>query len=107
MDDTAKLTRAIRINLIGGALLLAAAALTITLAAAGILEMDTQLVLSLVFGLVMAGLAFLTARELRLDRDDRAGINRRFESRAVAWSAGLLVIGLLAVVGVIVWGLQH
>jgi hypothetical protein len=105
MNDTAKLTRAIRVNVIGGTLILAFAALTVVMVAAGILPMDTQVVVSLVFGFVIAGLAFLTARSLRQDRDDPAGIERRFQSQAVSWSAGLLAVGLVAVVGVIAWGL--
>jgi hypothetical protein len=105
MNDTAKLTRAIRINMIGGALILAAAALTLVLVAAGILPMDARVAVSIVFGFVITGLAFLTARGLRLDRDDPAGMERRFQRQAVSWSAGLLVVGLVAVVGVIAWGL--
>jgi hypothetical protein len=105
MNGTAKVTRAIRVNVIGGTLILAAAGLTAALVVAGILPMDTQVVVSLVFGCVIGGLAFLTARELRQDRDDPTGAERRFQSRAVAWSAGLLAVGLVAVVGVIAWGL--
>ena len=105
MDDKAKLARVIRINVTGGALFLAAAAVTVALVAAGVLAMDTQVVVSLVFGFVMAGLAFLTARSLRQDRDDPTGIERRFQSQAISWSAALLAVGLVAVVGVIAWGL--
>ena len=105
MNDAAKLTRAIRINVIGGTLILALAALTLVLVAAGILPMGTQVVVSLVFGFVIAGLAFLTAGSLRQDRDDPAGIERRFQSQAVSFSAVLLAVGLVAVVGVIAWGL--
>lgn len=105
MNDIAKVTRAIRVNVIGGTLILGAAGLTAALVVAGILPMDTQVVVSLVFGSVTGGLAFLTARELRQDRDDPTGVERRFQSRAVAWSAGLLAVGLVAVVGVIAWGL--
>jgi len=105
LNDTANLTRAIRINGIGGTVFLGVAALTLVLVAAGVLPLNTQLVVLLVFSLVMAGILFLTARSLRQDRDDPAGIERRFQSQAVSWSAGLLAVGLVAVVGVIAWGL--
>lgn len=105
MNDKANLTRAIRINAIGGTVFLGVGVLTLGLVAVGVLPVDTQLVVALVFGFVMAGLMFLTARSLRQDRDDPAGIERRFQSQAVAWSAGLLAVGLVAVVGVIGWGL--
>jgi hypothetical protein len=105
MNDAANLTRAIRINVIGGALFLGLIALTLVLAAAGVLPFDTRLVLALVFGIVMAGLMLLTARSLRQDRDDPAGIERRFQSQSVSWSAGLLAAGLFVVVAIIAWGL--
>jgi hypothetical protein len=105
MNDTAKLTRAVRINVIGGTVFLGVAALTFVLVVAGVLPLGTQLVVLLVFGFVMAGLMFLTARSLRQDREDPAGIERRFQSQAVSWSAALLAVGLVAVIGVIAWGL--
>ena len=104
MDTRAKLTRAARINVIAGSLSLAASAVMLGLVAVGLRPMDTGLAVSLVFASVIAALAFLSARGLWQDRDDPAGIERRFRSQAVAWSAGLLLFGLLVVVVVIVWG---
>ena len=105
MNDAAKLTRAIRINVIGGTAFIGLAALTLVLVAAGVLPLNTRLVVLLAFGFVMAGIMFLTARSLREDRDDPAGIEGRFQSHSVRWAAGLLAVGLVAVVGVIAWGL--
>lgn len=105
MDDRARLTRAIRVNVIGGMVILAAVAITLVLVVAGLLPVDTALVVSLVFGVVIAGLALLTARSLRQDRDDPAGVERRFESQAPSWSAGLLAVGLVAIVAIVAWGL--
>lgn len=105
MNDTAKLARAIRVNVVGGVLFLGLVAVTLVLIVAGVLPLDTQLVVSLAFGFVMAGLMFLTARSLRQDRDDPAGVERRFQSQAVSWSAGLLAVGLVAIIGVIAWGM--
>jgi hypothetical protein len=105
MNDAAKLTRVIRVNVIGGTVMLALAALTLVLVAVGILPLSTQVVVSLKFALVIAGLMILTARGVRQDRDDPGGVERRFQSQAVSMSAALLGVGLVTVVGVIAWGL--
>ncbi len=104
MTDAAKLTRAIRINIIGGTVILAVSVFTVVLVAVGILPLDTQAVVVITVGFVFAGLSFVTARSLPQDRDDPAGIERRFQSGALLWSAGLLAVGLVAVVSVIAWG---
>ena len=59
----------------------------------------------LVYGSVMGSLMLLMARAVRLDRDDPAGIERRFESGAVVAAAVLLVVSIAVVVGLIAWGL--
>ena len=105
-NDVAKINRAIRINEIAGGLMLAVTAVSIVLVVSGIVSFGPRVVLWLVFGLVPAVLTLWTARSIRRDRDDPAGIERRFEVTATRLGAAVIVIGLAVVIGVIVWGLM-
>ena len=71
----------------------------------GLLPWKPTTAVWLVFGAGGASLAFLTARSLRQDRDDPAGVERRFQAQANALGAAVVVVGLVAVVGLIVFGL--
>jgi hypothetical protein len=42
---------------------------------------------------------------MKQDLDDPAGIDRRYEAMAMRLGAGVVVLGLAAVIGVIAWGL--
>jgi uncharacterized membrane protein len=108
MNDTAKITRAIRLNAAAGVAMLASVVLAIVLVLAGAFEWDAHMAVSLGIGTVSGSLALLLAWSLRRDRDDPAGIERRerrLESATVVWGAAILLVGLVAVVGLIVWGL--
>ena len=105
MTDDAKFGMVIRINTIGGIVLLGMVAMTVGLLLVGALPWDARAIVGLVFGLVLASLAFLTARSAKQDRADPAGVESRFETGALAWSAVLLGTGLVVVVGIVVAGL--
>jgi len=105
MNDTARLDRAIRINLIAGGLMLALVAVLIALVATDLVSFGPRVIVSLVFGLVPAGLTLWTARSLQQDRDDPAGIERRFGETATRLAAAVIVLGLASIAGLIVWGL--
>jgi hypothetical protein len=108
MDDTAKLDRAIRLNVVSAIVMLSGGALGVALLAAGVLPSDGGSVPWMGFAGVIGLLQALTAWSLRRDRDDPAGIERRFgklASAAVVWAAVLLLAAALLVVGIIAWGL--
>ena len=108
MDDSAKFTRAIRLNVAGGVAMLACVGLFLALVLLGVFDWETGMIVPLGIGVITGSLAFLTAWGLRLDRDDPAGIKRRerrLEAGAVAWGLALLLVALLSVVAIIVWGL--
>ena len=105
MNDTAKIDRAIRINTIGAGVWVVLVALRLGLSAAGLLPWDLGTVVWLTFGVGAAAVALQSARSLGQDRDDPAGIERRFEAQANVLGAGVIVIGLAAVIGLIAWGL--
>jgi uncharacterized membrane protein len=108
MNDTAKLTRAIRLNAAAGVVMFASVALGLILVGVGAFQWDAHTAVSIGMGTVSGSLALLVAWGMRLDRDDPAGIERRerrLESAAVVWGAAILLVGLVAVVGLIVWGL--
>jgi hypothetical protein len=106
MDDHARIARFMRINEIAGAAILGFVGLTAALIVLGALPWDGRAAANLVFGLVLSALMFLTARSAKQDLEDPAGIERRFLSGSMAWSAVLLGAGLVAVIGIIVWGLS-
>jgi cadmium resistance protein CadD (predicted permease) len=99
MNDTAKIDRAIRIDLIAGGLMLAIVAVSIAFVATGVAPMGPRMVVWLVFGVVPALLTLWTARSMRQDRDDPAGIERRFEETATRLGAAVIVLGLASVAG--------
>jgi hypothetical protein len=105
MNESAKIDRAIRLNMIGGGVMLALVAVSSVLIATGLVPIGPRAVIWLIFGVVTASLTLLTARSMRQDRDDPAGISRRYEAAASTLGAAVVVIGLAAVVGLIVWGL--
>ena len=105
MNDTARIDRAIRINLIAGGLMLAIVAVSLVFVATGLVPIGPRVVVWLIFGGVPAMLTLWTARSMRQDRDDPAGIERRFEETATKLGAAVIVLGLAAVVGLIAWGL--
>ena len=104
MNDEAKVARVIRINTIAGSVIVGLVVLSAALVAVGGLTLDGRAIVSLVFGLVLASLMFLTARSAKQDLADPAGRERQFQSESLGWSAFLLVAGLVAVVGIVVWG---
>ena len=104
MNDTARIDRAIRINLIAGGLMLALVAVLIALVATGLVSFGPRVIVSL-FGLVPAGLTLWTARSMQQDRDDPAGIERRFGETATRLAAAVIVLGLASIAGLVVWGL--
>ena len=106
MNDTARIDRAIRINVIAGGLMLALVAVLIVLVATGLVSFGPRVIVSLVFGVVPAGLTLWTARSMQQDRDDPAGIERRFEQTATRLGAAVIVLGLATVAGLIAWGLM-
>jgi hypothetical protein len=108
MNDTAKINRAIRFNVAAGVVMLACVVLALILVGAGAFQWDAHMAVSLGMGTVSGSLALLIAWSLRRDRDDPAGIERRLhrlEAATVVWGAALLLVGLVAVAGIIVWGL--
>ncbi|HEU5202961.1 MAG TPA: hypothetical protein VFU17_01555 [Candidatus Limnocylindrales bacterium] len=105
MNEIANIDRAIRLNLIAGGLMLAVVAALIALVAAGFVSFGPRVVVWLVFGVVPAGLTLWTARSMHQDRNDPAGIDRRYEITATRLGAAVIVLGLAAVAGAIVWGL--
>jgi hypothetical protein len=105
MNDTARIDRAIQMNVIAGGLMLALVAVLIVLVATGLVSFGPRVIVSLVFGVVPAGLTLWTARSMQQDRDDPAGVERRFEETATRLGAAVIVLGLAAVLGVIAWGL--
>ncbi len=108
MNDTAKITRAIRLNTAAGVLMLATVGLSLVLVLVGAIQWEARMALGLGMGAMTGSFALLTAWGLRLDRDDPAGIERRvrrLEAGAVVWGAALLLVALLAVAGIIAWGL--
>jgi hypothetical protein len=104
MSDDAKIARVVRINTIAGRVILGVVVLSAALIVVGALPWDGRAIASLVFGIVLASFMFVTARSARQDLIDPAGRERRFQSESLVWSAILLVAGLVAVVGIIVWG---
>jgi hypothetical protein len=88
--------------------MLALVALSVILVGAGALQWSARMAIPLGIGAVSGSLALLTAWSLRRDRDDPAGIERRerrLEAATIVWAAALLLVGLLAVAGIILWGL--
>jgi hypothetical protein len=108
MNDTAKITRAIRINAVAGVVMFAFVALALIPVAASAFQWDAHTAVSLGIGTVSGSLALLLVWSLRRDRDDPAGIERRerrLESATVVWGAAILLVGLVAVLVLIVWAL--
>ena len=105
MTDTTRIDRAIRLNVIAGGLMLVIVAVLIALVAAGFVSFGPRVVVWLVFGVVPAGLTLWTARSMQQDRNDPAGMERRYETTATRLGAAVIVLGLAGVAGVIVWGL--
>ena len=105
MNDTAKIDRAIRLNVIGGGLMLGIAAVSTVLIASGLVSFGPRAVVWIALTAVSASLSLWTARSMRQDRDDPAGIERRYESGATALGAAVIVVSVVAVVGLIAWGL--
>lgn len=106
MNDDAKLVRVIRINAIGGSVMLGLLVLTGVLIVAGALPWDYGTAVQLgLLGLLPTALAFLIVWSARRDLVDPAGRERRYQQAALAFGAGVIVVGLLVVVGVIAWGL--
>ena len=84
MDNDAKFARVIRINVVGGTLLLAALALSVVLMAVGFLPTDAREVLTLlVFGGIPMLLLFAT---VWLARKERARAQALAQSRTAASS---------------------
>ena len=107
MNDTAKLDRAIRINVIGGSLMVGSAALAAVLIASGLLSVGSLTVASVALTAVSGSLLLWTARTMRQDRDDPAGIERRYESDARILGSAVIAVGLAVVVGLIAWGIAR
>lgn len=88
--------------------MLAIVGLALALVLVGVVPWETRMVMPLAMGTASGSLALLIAWALRRDRDDPAGIERRerrLEAATVIWGAALLLVALLAVAGIIVWGL--
>jgi hypothetical protein len=100
-----KVNRAIQLNLIAGGLMLASIAVSVPLIASGLLSWGPRAAVWLVFGVVTASLSLWTARSMQQDRDDPAGVERRFETAANALGAAVIILGLASVAGLIAWGL--
>jgi hypothetical protein len=105
MNDAARIDRAIRLNLIAGGLMLALVAVLIALVATGLVSFGPRVVVWLAFGVVPAGLTLWTARSMQQDRDDPAGVERRFEAAATTLGAAVIVVSVAGVIGLIAWGL--
>ena len=105
MTDTARIDRAIRINLVASGLMLVLVGVSMVLVVTGLVSMGPRVVVWLVFGLVSALLTLWTARSMWQDRNDPAGIERRYEITATRLGAAVIVLGLAGVAGLIVWGL--
>jgi hypothetical protein len=99
-----KVNRAIQLNLIAGGLMLASIAVSVPLIASGLVSWGPRAAVWLV-GVVTASLSLWTARSLQQDRDDPAGVERRFETAANALGAAVIILGLASVVGLIARGL--
>lgn len=106
MTDDAKLATVIRINFIGGSVMLAAIGVTAILIWIGALPWDAGMMVRLAFfGLVPTALAFVTAWAARRDLADPAGRERRYQQSAAVIGASVIVVGLAVVLGLIVWGI--
>jgi hypothetical protein len=105
MNDTARIDRAIRLNIIAGAAQLALVAVLLMLVVTGVAHWEPRVTVYLVSGVLLGSLAFLTARSIRQDRDDPAGAERRFEGTANAFGAAVIVVSVVGVVGLIAWGM--
>jgi hypothetical protein len=108
MNDSTKMTRAIRANTVGGAALLMIAAVEIVLVLAGAVSWEAGMALPLGSAAVSGVFALLIAWTLRKDRDDPDGIERReqrLEAGVVVWGGLLVVVALVLVVAIILWGL--
>jgi hypothetical protein len=108
VNDTAKITRAIRLNTVAGVAMLASVALAIGLVLVGAFQWDAGMTLPLGMAAMSGSFALLIAWSMRKDRDDPAGIERRDRRLAAAfvvWGAALLVVATVAVAGIIAWGL--
>jgi type IV secretory pathway VirB2 component (pilin) len=103
MNDTATLDRLIRLSLVGGGLLLGSAVVVIALIVAGIVPLEGRMPILLAFSVVSGSLALLSARQTRQDRDDPAGIEQRYQSQAEVLGAAVVVVGFVAIVGMIAW----
>lgn len=105
MNETTRLDRAIRINVVGGSLMIGTAVLAAVLIASGLVSVGSLTVVSVAFAAVTGLLLLWMARSMRRDRDDPAGIERRYESEASTVGAAVIVVGLVVVLGLIVRGL--
>jgi hypothetical protein len=105
MNNVTKVDQAIRINVVGGGLMVAIVAVSIALVASGLVSFGPRVVVWLVLGIVTASLTLWTARSMRQDRDDPAGTERRFEETATRLAAAVIVLGLASVAGLIIWAL--
>lgn len=103
--DRVRVDRVIWLNVIGGLLMLAIVAVSVALLATNLVPVGPRSVVWLAFGVVSASLTLWTARSMKQDLDDPAGIDRRYEAMAMRLGAGVVVLGLAAVIGVIAWGL--
>ena len=83
MNDEAKVARVIRINTIAGSVIVGLVVLSAALVAVGGLTLDGRAIVSLVFGLVLASLMFLTARSAKQDLADPAGAELAIPERGV------------------------
>ncbi len=107
MDDRRRrLTRLMPIVVAGAIALVALTSVRLVLTVMGVLTMDAGDVVPLVLGLGSAALVLVTARSMRADLADPGGMDGRFPSSAITWASALLIVGFIAVSGVILWGVQ-
>ena len=105
MDDAAKIDRAFRLTLIAGVVQFALVILLVLLVAIGVMPWEPRSTIYLISGVLLGSLSLVTARSIHQDRNDPAGIERRFQETATRLGAAVIVLSVVVVAGLIVWGL--
>ena len=105
MDREAKLSRFIRSQAVAGLGMFGLVALRIAMAVAGTIPINWLAVAHIAGGTVLGVLMLRTAHLARLDRDDPAGIEARFEAEAFGMSWIVVGGAFLVVIALIAWGM--
>ena len=86
MNETARIDRALRLTLIAGVVQFALVILLVLLVATGVMPWEPRSTIYLISGVVLGSLSLVTARNIYQDRNDPAGIERRFQETGTRWA---------------------